>query len=420
MSAYLQQILDNEALTGEEQQRFEQFCQRLPALRDGFLNAPMAAIRPLQTLPFDDAETARITQLAAQIRSRSKGLIVIGTGGSSLGGKTLCALAGDAFPVHFLENLDPHTMQLLLDDPDLPQLHLLMISKSGGTMETICQSVIVIEALQAKLGAAKLSQCCHALTMAEDRPLRALAEHYGIPVIEHHPNVGGRFSVLSNVGLLPAAIAGLDLAAIMQGAQSVLDALQTQDDAPPLLGAAWQAVLMSSRPISVIMPYCDRLALFGNWYRQLWAESLGKDGQGSTPVQALGAVDQHSQLQLYLDGPKDKSFTLLTLSHAEQGVRIAKPPIDDYDYLGGKTIGEVMQALQEGTSQTLERHHLPLRRMELESLNEKALGALLMHFMLETIFCAQLIGVNAFDQPAVEESKQLARAALMGGSPRAA
>ena len=162
---------------------------------------------------------------------------------------------------------------------------------------------------------------------------------------------------------------------------------------------------------TVLMPYCDRLDAFALWYRQLWAESLGKDGAGTTPIRALGPVDQHSQLQLYLDGPRDKMFTLVTLDCAGDGPRIDAALADDpaLQYLGGRTMGDLLDAEQRATAESLARRGRPARRFHLDRLDETTLGALLMHFMLETIIAADLLGVDAFDQPAVEQGKVLAR-----------
>ncbi|MEX2642839.1 MAG: glucose-6-phosphate isomerase, partial [Acetobacterales bacterium] len=162
--------------------------------------------------------------------------------------------------------------------------------------------------------------------------------------------------------------------------------------------------------MSVLMPYCDRLGTFAMWYRQLWAESLGKDGMGTTPVKALGAVDQHSQVQLYLDGPRDKLFTLMLLDSAGRGGRVesARAP-GKLSYLAGRTIGDLMEAEQNATAETLVRNGCPTRVIRLERLDEQALGALTMHYMLETIVAGRLMGVDPFDQPAVEQGKVLAR-----------
>jgi len=159
------------------------------------------------------------------------------------------------------------------------------------------------------------------------------------------------------------------------------------------------------------MPYVDRLAYFGLWFRQLWAESLGKDGKGTTPIRAMGTVDQHSQLQLYLAGPRDKLFTLVTLDAAGSGGTVSAAFAEQpaLGYLAGRTMGDLLDAEQRATAASLVRQGRPTRILHLARLDEASLGALLMHFMLETIIAADLLGVDAFDQPAVEEGKVLAR-----------
>lgn len=159
------------------------------------------------------------------------------------------------------------------------------------------------------------------------------------------------------------------------------------------------------------MPYVDRLANFGLWFQQLWAESLGKNGTGSTPIRAMGTRDQHSQMQLYLDGPRDKLFTLMTLDVAGEGRLISNALVKEPQlaYLQRRRMGDLLDAEQRATAQTLVNNGCPMREFQLERLDEEVMGALLMHFMLETIISAGLLGVNAFDQPAVEEGKVLAR-----------
>ena len=227
-------------------------------------------------------------------------------------------------------------------------------------------------------------------------------------VLAHDPDVGGRFAVLTAVGLLPAAIAGLDIRALRRGAQSVVD---NMDDAAA--GAALQYTFMQKNyPMTVMLPYSERLAGFAAWWRQCWAESLGKQGKGSTPVPAVGVTDQHSQLQLWLDGPKDKWFTMIVCERAGSGARITGGP----DYLRGKTLGDVMEAEQKATLETLIRNHCPVRLFRLKSLKEEQMGALLMHCMLEIILTAALLGIDPFGQPAVEEGKKLAREYLLKGA----
>jgi len=378
---------------------------------------------PLLLLPARRDDLAALADLADEFRRRFDHVLVLGIGGSSLGGQTLCALADQGFAprpgaprLHFMENIDPATFTALFAALDAEHTGVIAISKSGGTAETLTQLVIVIDWLRQALGTVDIGDRLIAITEPRDSPLRRLAQRRSTRILDHDPGIGGRYTVLSNVGLLPALIAGLDAAALRHGAAAVLDATlgaKQPREAPPALGAALAVALNERRGVgtTVLMPYVDRLAYFGLWFRQLWAESLGKDGKGTTPVRAMGAIDQHSQLQLYLAGPADKMFTLITLDIAGQGERMAPDLIDDRDlsYLAGRSMGDLMDAEQRATATSLVRNGRPTRRFALERLDEQNLGALLMHFMLETIIAADLLGVDAFDQPAVEEGKVLAR-----------
>jgi glucose-6-phosphate isomerase len=273
--------------------------------------------------------------------------------------------------------------------------------------------------LSERLGTQAAAQHFTAVTEPGDNPLRNFANRHGIPIIDHDPNLGGRFSVLSLVGLLPARLAGIDVVAVRAGAASVLEALRA-DPAPatfaPAVGAAVSVALQRERQAdtTVLMPYADRLAPFGLWFRQLWAESLGKNGKGTTPVRALGTVDQHSQLQLYLDGPRDKMFTLLAAADPARGPRVPAELASDprLDYLAGRHMGDLLAAEQRATYDTLAAAGRPVRVLSLERIDERGVGALLMHFMLETLIAADLLGVDPFGQPAVEDGKKRARAYL--------
>src|SRR3569623_1886063 len=235
-------------------------------------------------------------------------------------------------------------------------------------------------------------------------------------MLDHHTGVGGRFSVLTNVGLLPAALLGLDVAAIREGASLALKPVlekKKAKDVPAALGAALAVALAETKNkgISVVMAYADRLERFTRWYVQLWAESLGKDGKGTTPIGALGPVDQHSQLQLFIAGPRDKLFTVITTDRAGKGPRMDKElskVAGEADF-GGKTIGDLVAAQGRATAETLAKNGCPERTQHVPQIDEESMGELLMHFMLETIIAAHLLGVDAFDQPAVEEGKVLAK-----------
>jgi glucose-6-phosphate isomerase len=239
-------------------------------------------------------------------------------------------------------------------------------------------------------------------------------------MLEHDPNIGGRYSVLSNVGLLPAAILGLDIKRVRAGAATALApvlAERAAAEVPAALGAALNiAASAGGKNIAVLMAYADRLERFSRWFTQLWAESLGKHGKGTTPIGALGPVDQHSQLQLFIAGPRDKLFTVVTVDTKGQGPRIdaALAKRAGEPDLGGKTIGDLVAAQGRATAETLAKNGVPVRTIRLPRLDEEQMGELLMHFMLETIIAAHLLGVDAFDQPAVEEGKVLAKRYLVG------
>jgi glucose-6-phosphate isomerase len=378
---------------------------------------------PLLRLPARRDDLPALAALADEFRGRFDHVLVLGIGGSSLGGQTLCALADQGFGprpgaprLHFMENIDPATFTALFAALDPARTGIIAISKSGGTAETLTQLIIAVDWLRQSLGTVEIGDRVVAVTEPRDSPLRRFATRRKMRILDHDPGIGGRYTVLSNVALLPALIAGLDAAALREGAAAVLDATlgaATPREAPPALGAALAVALNERRgiTITVLMPYTDRLAYFGLWFRQLWAEILGKDGKGTTPIRAMGAIDQHSQLQLYLAGPADKMFTLITLDIAGQGERMPPDLTEDRDlaYLSGRAMGDLMDAEQRATATSLVRNGRPSRRFQLERLDEQSLGALLMHFMLETIIAADLLGVDAFDQPAVEEGKVLAR-----------
>jgi glucose-6-phosphate isomerase len=185
---------------------------------------------------------------------------------------------------------------------------------------------------------------------------------------------------------------------------------------PAAIGAALSVALSESKSISVLMAYCDRLQRFTHWYVQLWAESLGKGGKGTTPVAALGPVDQHSQLQLFIGGPRDKLFTVVTVDGAGHGPRIdgELARLAGEPGLAGKTIGDLVAAEGRATAETLAKNGCPVRTIHISKLDEESLGELMMHFMLETIIAAHVLGIDAFDQPAVEEGKVLAKKYLTG------
>jgi glucose-6-phosphate isomerase len=387
---------------------------------------------PLLRLPERTDDLAAIDKTAALLKGAND-VVMLGTGGSSLGGQTLAQLAGYGISgvaafrqpphLHFMDNLDGASFAALLNNLPLKTARFAAISKSGGTGETLMQTIAVLSAL--KKAGFKASDHMVGLTepakSGKKNGLRDLLAAHHVHMMEHDTGVGGRFSALTNVGLLPAAVLGLDIAAIRQGAAAALAPILEKKPAaevPSALGAALNvAMAEQGKSIAVMMAYADRLERFTKWYVQLWAESLGKDGKGTTPVAALGPVDQHSQLQLYLAGPRDKLFTVVTTDN-QGGPRLddALSQLAGEDGLSGKTIGDLVVAQGRATADTLAKNGCPVRTIHLPKIDQASLGELLMHFMLETIIAAHLIGVDAFDQPAVEEGKVLAKKYLAGKS----
>ena len=407
---------------GLERARYEQYLAKtedaLESLRVRYTDSSL----PLLRLPETRDDLGPLKPIADSYRSKFDDVVLLGTGGSSLGGKTLSSLADCGFGprtgaprLHFFDNVDPHTITAMLDSLALNRTGFLVVSKSGSTAETLTQFLICLDAVQKKMGD-EAGSYFTAITEPGDNVLRRLATRLGMTILDHDPRVGGRYSALSLVGLLPAMIAGLDPVAVREGASAVLAPVlagASPDSVEPAIGAAISVGLAEENGANttVVMPYIDRLANFGLWFRQLWAESLGKNGKGTTPVNTLGTVDQHSQLQLYLDGPRDKMFTVMMLKCAGSGPAVEPALADDeaLGYLVGKTMGDLMDAEQRATAQTLISNNRPTRIFHLSNLDEKVMGALMMHFMLETIIAAHLLGVDPFDQPAVEEGKFLTR-----------
>ncbi len=373
-------------------------------------------------LPGRSDDLGGLDDLAGRHRESFDDVVILGTGGSSLGGQALAALATKphASPrLHFMDNIDPASFAMLFAGLDLARTGWIVISKSGTTPETVAQFLICLQLFSDVVGIGEAGAHFTVITApaADDggNPMRRAAEQYSIPVLDFDPGLDGRFSVLSSVGLLPAMIAGLDGAAVLLGAKEVVDAVMADaTSAPaPAEGAAINVALSRHHHITqtVLMPYADRLKLFAGWHRQLWAESLGKDGCGTTPVTAQGAVDQHSQLQLYLAGPRDKLFNFILTDVAGSGQTIAADfaETEEFAYLEGHTMGDLFAAEQAATAETLANGGHPVRMFAVDAVNERVIGALMMHFMVETVIAAGLYGVDPYGQPAVEEGKVLAR-----------
>ena len=362
-------------------------------------------------------------------------VVVLGIGGSALGAlAVLHALRGrdwnertaeerEHYPRLFiLDNVDPDTVASLLDRIDVRRSLFNVISKSGTTAETMSQFLVVRDRLREALDDPEgYRRHLVFTTDPEKGVLRRIADEEGIVTLPIPGNVGGRFSVLSAVGLLPAALVGVDLAALVDGAGAMAERCETSElaDNPAGLYAAlqWLADTEAGAPIHVMMPYSDRLYSMADWFRQLWAESLGKRADrvgndvhvGPTPVKALGATDQHSQVQLYIEGPHDKTITFLAVGERARDVTIPSlyGEIDALGYLGGHTLGGLLDAERRATAAALAERGRMNMTLTLPRLHEHTLGQLFMLLEIATVYAGALYGVDPLDQPGVELGKRL-------------
>lgn len=364
-----------------------------------------------------------IERAAAELR-RFRDVVVVGIGGSSLGAKAIYYALREIDPpaeqpgLHFLENIDPSHFHALLARLHPENTAVIAISKSGGTLETVVQFLALREWLESHRGADNARKHQWLITDPARGWLRALAEREHLPVLELPPAVGGRYSVLTAVGLLPLASAGVDVGALLAGAGANAARCMSDDlrENPALELAALYYLLDTrhGKRVSIMMPYADPLREFVNWYCQLWAESLGKRGvngepAGTLPVRAMGSVDQHSQLQMYLESRADKMFTFLTLDHWGHDRAVALP--DDergaFPYLAGRRWSEVLDAEFRATREVITHAGHPNLSLHLPALNAHALGELIDLYQRVTVYAGLLYGVNPLDQPAVERGKQL-------------
>ena len=368
----------------------------------------------------------------------SSDVLVLGIGGSALGVKALLNALREPgwnelsdegrefYPrLTVLDNVDPTSVAAALRRIDPRRVLVNVVSKSGGTAETMAQYLVVRAWLEEAVGTG-VSRHLVFTTDPARGALRELAKRDGIATLDVPPEVGGRFSVLSPVGLLPAALVGIDIGGLLDGARQALDADQSDDllkNRPALYGGLlWAADTMLGARIHVLMPYTDRLREFAEWYRQLWAESLGKaqDRKGNsvylgpTPVGAIGPTDQHSQVQLFMEGPFDKVISFMTVTDLGADLKIPGGPDlpADLGYLAGHTMEALLQAEQQATAAALTRMGRMNCTLELPDLSAQSLGEALMFFQLATGYAGAWYGVNPFDQPGVELGKRLTYAAM--------
>ena len=389
-------------------------------------------------LPYNQEEVvADIEATAAKVREEFDAFVVLGIGGSALGPAAVQAALNHlhynelpaekrgAPKLYVEDNIDPERMAALMDVIDLSKTCFNVITKSGGTAETMSQYLIVTEALKAACGD-DWKRHIIITTSASKGFLIKIAQREGFKTFYIPDGVGGRFSELCPVGLLAAAVCNIDIRAMLEGAKDMDERCKTDEvfANPALLDAGLMLLAMNKGAnMSVMMPYADSLKLMADWYAQLWAESLGKnvtlDGQpcnaGQTPIKTLGVTDQHSQLQLYTEGPFDKVVTFLSVTNYRKVVPIPHgcEDIPDVSFLGGHTMEELIQAENKATAHALTMAGRLNYTIHVPEINAFTLGELLFLFELQTAYAGAMFNINTFNQPGVEAGKK-ATFALLG------
>jgi glucose-6-phosphate isomerase len=386
-------------------------------------------------LPGDAALHRQSTDFAAKARGKFDDVVVLGIGGSALGPialrtsllkpqwNSLSADERGGQPrLHVLDNVDPRTIDALLARLNLERSVFVVTSKSGGTAETMAQYLVVRDRLNQQTKDAK----SHIVFVTDPKKgaLREIANAESIPAVDIPANVGGRFSVLTPVGVLPAALVGIDTAQLLAGAGDIASRCRgdvlAQNIAGVFASLEFLADTKLGRHIHVLMPYSDPLRDMADWFVQLWAESLGKHRQagdagfGPTPLGALGATDQHSKVQLFMEGPADKTVAFIAVD--EGGVDVSIPTlhqnVKELAYLGGHKLGELLSIEQRATAGALARRGRPNMTIHVQRVDAWHVGALFMLLEIATIYAGELYGVNPLDQPGVELGKQFTYAML--------
>jgi glucose-6-phosphate isomerase len=395
-----------------------------PRLREAvgeLLGDPPGFMRLPKTGEYAEA-SARV---AEEIRaSGATDFIHAGIGGSALGPMALHKALNhpyyDALPggarrgprLHFAENTDPAALQAILDVADPDSTWINVVTKSGSTAETMANFLVIRGVLIDALGDFGFQERTIATTDPEEGFLKQIADREDLEVLPIPPDVGGRFSVLTPVGLLPAAVTGLEVDALLAGAAQCVDEVNEQGAGHPAVAGAAMHYLMDTargRNVRVMMTYADALERLAAWFVQLWAESLGKDGKGSTPHGAVGTTDQHSQVQLYMQGPQDKVIEIVEVENHPRDLEIpeAYEDLEGLGYLGGHTMAELLNVECDATRRALTEAGRPNCTIRLNVLNEANLGYLFQALEVQTAIAGALYSVNAFDQPGVEAGKQI-------------
>ena len=416
---------------------FAKNAAKIEAARNAVLAARGKGWQEWCDLPYlPESELNETIAYCEEIGKKAESFVVLGIGGSALGPLSVASAllhlhhnelpkATRKAPKFYVEdNVDPERMAALIDVRDLKTSYFNVITKSGETSETLTQFLILYSMLKEKLGVEEAKKHIIVTTTIGKGTLYNIAEKEGFKIFGLGQGVGGRFSVLSNVGLVPFAVLGLDIKAMLAGAAAAAKSAEEADvrKNPALITAFMQVESMKSgKNVSVLMPYADSLKYMADFYCQLWAESLGKavdlKGKevhaGQTPAKSLGVTDQHSQVQLYTEGPYDKVVTFLAVDNYRTKVVISDDKdVDACDFLKGHTMNELIDAERKATEFALRKAGRSNFTIYLPEVSEETIGELLMYFMYETAFAGALLNIDTFNQPGVEEGKKATFAML--------
>lgn len=342
--------------------------------------------------------------LEAQNKFKSyEKIFLIGTGGSSLGAKAFLSII-NSNKISFLESLDPSRVLSLLDKYKKRKLGFIIISKSGETLEVLCLLDIIIKSYSASIN---ISRDALIISDKKESKLNKIANSYNINFMEHDPTIGGRYSCFSITGLVPLQLAGADSIEIKKKADIFFLENLTLDkysnsEAINILAGITKTKIFTGH---VFLVYMESFSALGQWYRQLWAESLGKHNLGLHLMTAVGPVDQHSQLQMWLDGPNNLVFTIVLPKKRKSDIRTSDTVNILPDYLQNKNIGEILNVMGEATVKELKKANRPVRVIYVDDDTIYSAVNLMTMLLLEVAFIGEMIGINPFNQPAVERIK---------------
>jgi len=434
---YTNMMADVAGEHGIREEELETLADRIGTIHRDLMDRREKGSLPVYDLPFDREQVEEVRSLADSLAERFDNLVVLGIGGSALGTiavsralgpfhHNLCDAQGrNGRPRLFvLDNVDPVGVGETLEILEPQRTCFLVISKSGSTVETMSQFMVAQHWVREQVADAWRDHFV-LLTDPTSGPLRKLAREEGFRSCTIPEKVGGRFTVLTPVSLLPLAATGIDIEGLLAGAAAMADQVTRPGlaDNPAYLNAALQYLAYGKGlKISVLMPYSDRLRDVADWFRQLWAESLGKKFSlsgdvvhvGPTPVRALGTTDQHSQVQLYMEGPADKVVTFVAVENYGRQVAIPSfPEAPELDYLAGHSLNELIASERQATALALTQNGRPNCTLSLPAVTPEAVGALLYMLEIQTLVAGGLFQINPLDQPGVEEGKKFTHA-LMG------